>query len=205
MQTRTIYIFRHGQTDWNAEGRIQGHIDIPLNDLGRSQARRLIPALRKLGVQAFLSSDLSRASETAEIISIELGLPSVSLDPRLREIHLGKIQGLNRLEIEKLLGPEFSSRLRSAPLADTDVELLGSESGQEVNERALQALLQFARETSFERIGVATHGGVIRRLIQFAVQNQHYPAPIPNGIVYPLVLDLVSCKLHYEGLTRLSL
>ena len=205
--SRFIYIFRHGQTDWNAEGRIQGHIDIPLNDTGRLQARKLAPVLQKLGIEAFLSSDLSRASETAQIIANQMGGLPVFMDQDLREIHLGKIEGLSRTEIEKLLGVEFSDRLRSDPLSDSDVTLLGSESAEQVTSRALRAVRRFFEQNSYQTIGIATHGGVIRRVIQHALKNGDYPAPIPNGIVYPFSYsesETGKTNLTFDGITKLT-
>ena len=205
--SRFIYIFRHGQTDWNAEGRIQGHIDIPLNETGREQARKLVPVLRKLEIEAFLSSDLSRASETAQIIADQLGGLPVHQDKDLREIHLGKIEGLSRTEIEKLLGVEFSDRLRSDPLSDSDVTLLGSESAEQVIARAIRGIRSFFDKTEFKTIGIATHGGVIRRVIQHAQQGRDYPAPIPNGVIYPFSiseLKVGDTSLSFDGVTRIS-
>ena len=205
--SRFIYIFRHGQTDWNAEGRIQGHIDIPLNETGREQARKLIPVLKKLKVEAFLSSDLSRASETAQIIADELGGLPVHQDKDLREIHLGKIEGLSRSEIETLLGVDFSERLRSNPLSDSDVALLGSESAEQVTGRAIRAIRNFFENTSFKTIGIATHGGVIRRVIQHTLLGRDYPAPIPNGIVYPFTFTESTTdktNLSFDGITRIT-
>lgn len=186
---RRLYAFRHGQTDWNRDGRIQGHLDVPLNDRGREQARALIPHLRRLGVQAFLSSDLSRARETAEIAARGLGV-EVSTDRGLREIFLGQAQGLTREEIASRFGVEFSERLRHTPLSDADVVQLGSESGDEVVRRAHDSIQAFLLgRDGLERVAVVTHGGVLRRLIQYALREPGFPAPIPNGALYPLLFD----------------
>jgi len=187
----TIFLFRHGQTDWNREGRIQGHLDVPLNDFGRSQARALIAPLRRLSIESILSSDLSRARETAEIIAQTLGLP-MALDEGLREIHLGKIEGLTRTEIISRFGTEFSDRIggshSSRPLSDSDVAFLGAESGDAVTSRALVAIETYIGRSGHQRIAVATHGGVIRRLIQFSGLDEILPAPVFNGVLFPLIL-----------------
>ncbi|MGK5088978.1 histidine phosphatase family protein [Bdellovibrionota bacterium FG-2] len=196
-----LYIFRHGQTDWNAEGRIQGHLDVPLNDHGRAQARSIAPHLKRFGIEALLSSDLSRAHETAQIIANYIGGSAGSLpvftDQGLREIHLGKVQGLTRDEIAVKFGEEFSRNLRSLPLTDAEVALTGSETGEQVIHRALSAIQRFfeaTKDQGFKSIGIATHGGVVRRLIQRATQRTSndgsFPPPIPNGIIYPLHLRL---------------
>jgi len=98
-QRVTIYFVRHGQTDWNAQARFQGHLDIPLNDTGRAQAARNGAALTgAIGDPArfdFVSSPLSRATETMEIIRHALALDPAAYgaDPRLREINVGDYQG----------------------------------------------------------------------------------------------------------------
>ncbi len=93
----TLLLVRHGETDWNREGRWQGHSNTHLNDLGREQARRVARELPHVDVM--YSSDLARARETAEIIASELGLP-VQVDARLRERSFGAWEGLNADEIE---------------------------------------------------------------------------------------------------------
>jgi broad specificity phosphatase PhoE len=94
-----LLLVRHGQSEWNLTGRWQGQTDPPLTDLGRSQAAS---AARSLGtVDAIWSSDLQRASETAMIISNELGVGPVVLDPDLRERDAGEWQGLTRDEIDE--------------------------------------------------------------------------------------------------------
>jgi broad specificity phosphatase PhoE len=80
----TLLLVRHGETDWNAEGRLQGHTDTPLNELGRRQALTLADELAGDGIEAVYSSDLARARETAEIVAERLRL-AVVLDPDLRE------------------------------------------------------------------------------------------------------------------------
>ena len=94
-----VLLVRHGQSEWNADGRWQGQADVPLTDLGRSQAHH---AARALGVvDAIVASDLSRATETALILSGELGVGPVVVDPDLRERDAGEWSGLTRAEIER--------------------------------------------------------------------------------------------------------
>ena len=95
---RRILLARHGQTAWNALGRLQGHTDIELDSTGREQARALADAVRDAGVTRVWSSDLARARETAAIVASELGLPPPEVDPDLRERRFGVFEGLTRDE-----------------------------------------------------------------------------------------------------------
>jgi broad specificity phosphatase PhoE len=94
----TLLLARHGETDWNRDGRWQGQSDTPLNELGREQARELAEGLD--GIDAVYSSDLERARETAEIVAARLGL-EVKVDERLRERSFGAWEGLTMEEIER--------------------------------------------------------------------------------------------------------
>lgn len=180
-----LIFFRHGQTDWNAAGRIQGHLDVPLNDVGRIQAEKLSTPIQRWQIDSFLSSDLLRARETAEIAAEETGLP-VATDPGLREIFLGKLQGLTRDEIAAAYGDEFSTRLRHEPLSDEDIVALGSESTEQVLTRVFDALRKHIHANpEIQTLGVCTHGGVIRRVIQSALPKNVFPPPTPNTVLYP--------------------
>ena len=194
---KTLLVFRHGETDWNAEERFQGHIDIPLNSRGKEQARNLIPLLNTHSVEAILSSDLSRAFETASLIADELKVP-VFKDSRLRESHLGDAQGLTRREIEARFGAEVVERWRSPHLSDADVSYPGGETGTAVYSRVSEALIHFMESFHYSRFGVATHGGVIRRLMQNILPPGSPQVPIPNGVLYSLEFDLVIKKFKVK-------
>lgn len=181
-----FFLFRHGQTDWNKEERFQGHIDIPLNETGKMQARALVEPLRATKIELILSSDLSRARETAEIVARGLGLSVIS-DPRLREANLGEAQGLTRAEIENRFGLELAARWRSWKVSDGDIFYPGGETGRSVYERTYAMLEEFAKaHEKTLTVGVATHGGVIRRMLQPLLPEGSPPVPIPNGIIYEL-------------------
>lgn len=185
MKTR-LYLFRHGETDWNVEERFQGHLDIPLNAKGRKQAREMVKVLREGAIEAILSSDLSRAVETAEIVAWELGVP-VFQDAGLREANLGKAQGLTRSEIESQFGKDLVELWKSPKLTDADVCYPSSETGSQVYQRATETIRGFIHRNSYNRIGIATHGGVIRRIMQRLLPPDSPPVPIPNGITYQIV------------------
>lgn len=184
-----IFLFRHGQTDWNAQERFQGHTDIPLNEVGRTQARELIPYFKDNPIQAILSSDLSRADETGRIIADALGI-QVFTDPGLREAFLGKAQGLTRHEIENQFGLELAARWRSSHVTDADISYPDGETGNQIMQRVFGALREFVKSGAWERIGVATHGGVIRRVMQQLLPPGSAMVPIPNGVIYEIEYQL---------------
>ena len=95
-----IYLIRHGQTDWNYFKKIQGQLDIPLNEIGKREAFEQGQQLCSYPIKKIISSDLSRAKETAEIINKFLNLP-ISFDSRLREINYGHLQGLLSKDISQ--------------------------------------------------------------------------------------------------------
>src|ERR1700735_3011372 len=97
---RIVFVARHGETDWNAAGRWQGHTDVPLNDNGRAQARALAERLRGARLAGVVASDLSRAHETARIVAGELGVSLAYVERELRERGFGVFEGLTRAECE---------------------------------------------------------------------------------------------------------
>lgn len=185
----TLYIFRHGQTDWNAEERFQGHLDIPLNETGKRQAQDLVPVLTQSSIEAILSSDLSRAVETATIIARSLRI-SVFQDAGLREAHLGEAEGLTRPEIEKKLGFELVSKWKSSQISDADISYPGGETGNQVADRVFETLKKFLiSHPHYLKVGVATHGGVIRRVMQRLLPPNSPSVPIPNAVLYSIFYD----------------
>jgi probable phosphoglycerate mutase len=138
-----MLLVRHGETDWNADGRLQGQTDRPLSDYGRRQARRLASELADEELEAIYASDLSRAWETADIVADRLGL-AVVLDADLREKDWGTWEGLTAVERDR-------------------VEFAG-ESTEEHRERILGALRRIAERHPGGRVLVVTHGGSIRRV-----------------------------------------
>ena len=138
-----LLLVRHGETDWNADGRLQGHTDRPLSDYGREQARRLADDLVGEALDAIYASDLARARETAEIVGERLDLP-VALDPDLREKDWGNWEGLTSTE-----------RLGVAPVG---------ESTAQHQKRMLAALARIAAKHPNGRVLVVTHGGSMRRV-----------------------------------------
>lgn len=148
-----LYLIRHGETDWNVEGRWQGQADVPLNARGREQIARIANALANAGLSAIYSSDLSRARETAQRLAEVTGL-SVQYDPRLREIHQGEWQGLLVTQIQARYGEQFQRR-KENPLT---VAPPGGETVQEVRDRVVSAVEDIVRAHPSQRVAVVSHG-----------------------------------------------
>jgi probable phosphoglycerate mutase len=150
-----LLVVRHGETDWNRERRWQGHADPELNDAGRRQARALGELVAGLRVEAAYTSDLRRASETAELAVAGLGLEVVA-EPRLREIDVGEWSGLTTAEVEQRF-PAGAERRRAGGLGWDHGETYES-----LNARFEQALLAIAGAHPGRRVLVVTHGGPMR-------------------------------------------
>lgn len=204
-----IYAFRHGQTDWNREGRIQGHLDIPLNDAGRAEGVRLARALRRLPIRLILSSDLARAADTATITLAEAirngWHPSVPIlrDARLREVSLGGLQGLTHAEIHAKFGANLSRKIGSKILSDEDLRELGSERPEDLIHRLMAAIDEIARHPELlgegSSLALSTHGGVLRRLLHFAGGIEEIGFSIPNAVFFPFVYERATKRLRYPG------
>ena len=135
---RVLFLFRHGETDWNREGRLQGHTDTPLNATGFVQAEELGEALRQHRLDAIVSSDLQRALTTARIAAEALSVPLFT-EPLLRETNVGEAEGLLWAEAKARFGEELSERW----YADDDVAFPGGESGLMTRTRGLSGLRRF--------------------------------------------------------------
>jgi len=154
--TRLILV-RHGETDWNLEGRWQGQSDVPLNQRGLEQAARLARELaRTYSIGAIYSSDLSRALHTAEAIAVETGRP-VHVDARLRESNLGEWEGLQIQTIQETYREVFDKRV----LDPWTVAPPGGETAWEVRQRIADALSDMAARHPGETVVVVTHGFVL--------------------------------------------
>ena len=180
---RTLYLARHGETEWNRIGRWQGATDIPLSDVGRAQARSLADRLRDRRIARVHASQLSRALETAQIIAARLGAPAPTADPRLRERGYGAFEGLTREECAERFPGVWEQYL-----ADRRVVPPGAEPQAEVTERITAALTEIAAAAEDQAESgaslVVSHGGVIRSFIH--ATTGVVPPPLENVAVFRL-------------------
>jgi len=164
-QTR-LCIIRHGETAWNAEGRVQGQTDVPLSEVGRAQARAVGSALASRAGERFAAlyaSDLVRVTQTAAPASERLGL-RVRLDARLRERHYGLFETLTYLDAKERF-PEDYARFK---LRDPDYDFDTGESLRDFHSRAVECLSALVARHAGESILVFTHGGVLEMAYRYA-------------------------------------
>ncbi|MEV0566386.1 histidine phosphatase family protein [Dactylosporangium sp. NPDC050588] len=154
--TRLI-LWRHGQTSWNAGGRVQGQIDTPLSETGLAQAAAAAPRLAALEPAVLVSSDLRRASTTMDALAALVDVP-VTRDPRLRERSFGEWEGLTHAEIGATWPEAFERWRRGESVDDAGVEEVDALSKRMIE--ALQEIVAAAPDGS--TIVVATHGAVAR-------------------------------------------
>ena len=154
MSDFVLHLIRHGLSEWNAAGRIQGHSNSDLTELGRAQGRAAGRALARLPLVALYASDLDRAQQTAAAIGETVPL-EIQTDPRLRESNFGDFEGMTWPEVEakhpdaqqQLLDPEFS--------------VPGGESRSETLGRALDAFEDFGSRHTGGHVAAVTHGGLM--------------------------------------------
>ncbi|USB34783.1 histidine phosphatase family protein [Paenibacillus sp. YPG26] len=156
-----VGLIRHGLTDWNALGKIQGQSDIPLNEEGRRQASLLARRLKDEPYKwdFVITSGLSRAQESGEIIAAELGIPVYDPDSRLMERAFGQVEGMTSEERETLWGIDW--RLQD----------LGQEKDQEVQARALAFLTELGERYADKNVLVISHGGLLAQLYTALYQD----------------------------------
>jgi len=152
MTVTDLLVVRHGQSEWNAVGRWQGHADPSLSELGRRQA--FVATISIGAVDGIVSSDLLRAAETAAIIAEQLGVGPVVVDERLRERNVGQWTGLTRAEIDKGWPGWLDAARRPEGFEDLD----------EVLARVVDALQAIHEANPGGTLLVVTHGGAIRAL-----------------------------------------
>ena len=156
MSETVLTLVRHGETAWNAAGRIQGHLDIPLNSTGLAQASAIGERLGNEAFDAILSSDLERALQTARPIVRHSGQTLVP-DARLRERHLGVLQGLTGEEAA-LRHPEAWQAFKAR---NPDAALEGGETLADFSRRVVGLIQELLKTHSGKRLLMVTHGGVL--------------------------------------------
>jgi probable phosphoglycerate mutase len=177
---RLVYLSRHGETDWNAAGRWQGHTDVPLNENGYRQAHALGEALRGTGVVSVVTSDLLRAHETGRIAAQRIGVSIAYRDAGLRERAFGPFEGLTRDECHRLHPAEWRAWLEDqrAPPGAEERSAVAARMTAAID-RAASAVAQ-----SDGAVLVVSHGGAALATVLGVP-----PPPIANGAIWRLEWD----------------
>lgn len=163
-QGKTLFwLVRHGQTDWNLEGRYQGQADTPLNQTGIEEAERAARQLADRPFHKVFSSDLQRAKRTAEVIAQARNVPVV-VDPRLREISLGEWEG-QVFDLIQVRYPEKVEERKQSPLT---FRAPGGESVEEIWDRVKQAVNEITDQNRGDEVVLVAHGLVLGALLAYA-------------------------------------
>jgi probable phosphoglycerate mutase len=184
-RTMLLYCIRHGESIYNAEGRIQGRLDVPLSDLGRRQSEAAAGVLRGKPVDALYASTLRRAMETAEIVSKALGV-TIRPVPRLMEIDVGVFQG----QMQSELARRFPEALAQWTSGDPEYAIPGGESRRQLAERGREAFEAVRRAGHREAVIVA-HGGIIVATIKLlrGIPLADPPLSLENGSITTTPLE----------------
>jgi broad specificity phosphatase PhoE len=197
MTVERVLLIRHGETEWNHIGRWQGFEQIPLNDVGVSQAAALAQHLSQQSIAAIYSSDLLRAVQTATPLCEALGLTPIT-HPDWREQNLGIFQGLTRDEIEAKYPAEWMSMQ-----AGLGYVIPNGESRADLQRRAYRAWESIVANGDGPQVAVVTHGGTIKALLRKLSGNA--PAVmkvyIPNTSITPVECNGAGWKLVEIGVT----
>lgn len=209
-----ILLIRHGETAWNAERRLQGQLDIPLNPHGLRQAAALAAALRHEAIDAVIASDLQRARQTAQALATARALP-LRLDPALRERCYGAFEGLLYADIAAQFPAAHAAWQARALDARFPAGRQEGETLREFAQRALAAVTRLAQTPGWRRIAIVTHGGVLESVYRAVRAIGHLPArdfDIPNAGINRLACEGGQLRIerwaevaHLQPLTQAAL
>ena len=200
-----ILLVRHCRTAWNRANRFMGHTDIPLDELGHRQALRLPAPVASWNPSEIRCSPLLRAAQTAQPLSEDLCLP-LSEDQRWIEIDMGELAGLTWGEVTERF-PDFSRQRRACP---AEAVRPGGESDRQLQDRALDAFFDLARDRTGEVTAVVSHGGTIKSVLAGILSvplAEKWRLAVDNGSLSVLSetqrgwqIDLLNYTDHLRGL-----
>jgi broad specificity phosphatase PhoE len=196
---RTLFLVRHAETAWNIEHRYQGQTDVPLCESGRESARKLRQRLERRPqlfcpkTTAVISSDLSRARESAELAFFAPERP-IHLEPDLRELRYGIFEGRSREEITKRFNDEYQRFLD-----DPDYAIEGGEARSALRDRAVAAIRRWLDRLPHPNLVVVTHGGVLRQLMQLALGDSEMPTHVRFNNLSVHLVSVEPAEWTYAG------
>ena len=187
MTTAHICIVRHGETDWNKSGILQGWLDVPINAHGRVQAAEMAQTFANLGFEAVWCSTLVRASETAEMLAAALQLAPPRMHEGLKERNFGAIQGIPKNELAELNPTQLEQILRRNPAA----QFVGGETMDEFADRVLEAIAEIGAVHPRQKVLVITHGWVLDVVTRhIGGLARHAVLPVKPGNGYSLWVEV---------------
>ena len=170
-----LCIVRHGETAWNAERRVQGQLDVPLNATGLAQAEAIARALAREKFDAIYSSDLARALQTAQPVAVRLGLDIIQ-EKDLRERHYGIFQKHTYAEVKVLFAEDYARFLERDP----EFDFRTGESLRDFAKRSVAVIQKIANKGN--NIAIFTHGGVLDEVYRFI---HRLPVDAPRDFSIP--------------------
>jgi probable phosphoglycerate mutase len=193
-----LYCVRHGESSYNAEGRIQGQSDVPLSALGLRQSEAVAAALVGLPIEAIYASPLRRAMQTAGPVAEGLKL-EIRTDPRLMEVHAGVFQHKLRSELDRLYPAEYA-RWKSG---DPDFAIPGGESRRDLMRRGHEFFREIARN-GHQQAAVVTHGGLLAAALKalMGIPAERHPFVLHNGSISQL--EFTDGKVKLVALNRVD-
>ncbi len=184
-----LYLMRHGQTDWNVEGRVQGWNDTPLNTLGIEQARKAGVLLANEDIETVYSSDLKRAKKTAEIVSASLDLP-FHYTKRLREMNFGKAGGVKKTDLLAKFPYIYSAFNDLNNQERYDISYPEGETIGDVQQRFMKFITKLLDDRR-QRVLIVTHGMLVRIFAESCLKKT---LRLENGSVLRVTFDEKSKK-----------
>lgn len=183
-----LYLTRHGQTEWNLQARMQGHLDSPLTELGIQQAKQLRKALAETHIDKAYSSDKPRALNTAEIVLADRDI-SVKTSKGLREISLGDWDGMTRQQIQRQFPEHFHAFWKEPHL----YEPITGESAHCMQKRVVKAVEKIVAENENKNILIVTHAGALKALM-LHFESKQLSELWSEPHIFPASLSVVKCE-----------
>lgn len=177
-----LYLVRHGQSTYNAQGRIQGQSDSSLSALGQKQALAVARAMAGLPIEALYASPLRRAFQTAEPLSEALGL-AIRTDAQLKEVNAGIFEGCLREDVEK----EYPNELARWRSGEVDYQLPGGESRRDLIRRGREAF-ESLFTSGYRQVAVVAHGGLLLAAMKavLGIASNEPPLAMENASISQL-------------------
>lgn len=157
---KKVYLFRHGETDWNKIGRLQYHTDIDLNETGILQAKINANALKNKDIQYIYSSPLKRAYKTGKILADLINV-NIEIVDNLKEVNGGLWSGKTKVEVKKLLGKDNYEKFLHSRNEMLDFRFPDGETKREARNRICDCIMDICKNTPYNTIGISSHGFVL--------------------------------------------